>query len=503
MKSDSAADTRSLFPAIVALAGLLAAGLTGCGAAEADFGYPGSSAGPAQNYQQGENYESQKENSFVRADKEPESTFGIDVDTGSYTLMRRDIENGKLPVKDGVRPEEYINFFQYDYTEPEGDHPVAIDMEAGPSPFGQNKKMMRIGIKGREIVNQNRKPTNLVFLLDVSGSMQSGKKLGLVKKSMYTLLDGLRPSDSVGIVVYAGADGVVLDPTEVRNEQKIKDAIDKLSAGGSTNGEAGIVRAYKMAEEAKIEGGNNRVILCTDGDFNVGKTGDALVDLIKKYREKRIGLSTVGFGMGNYNDATMEKLARNGNGNYFYVDSKQEARRIFGSELTSTLELLAADVKVQVAFNDKVVKRYRLVGYENRKLENEDFEDDEKDAGDMGPGHTVTAFYELEMTGQAPEDAQLSEIRLRYKDDFGGQSKLMKKQLKRSDVRSDLDEASTDYRFGLAVAEYAEILRGSKHSDGAKFDRVLELARGAADSKSKRTEFIGLAEKAQTLWKKK
>ena len=356
--------------------------LSACGDS-GDPSYSGAEYYPQQPSTAGERYDEVVENDYIDASEEATSTFSIDVDTASYTLMRRDVEEGRLPAKEGVRPEEYINYFDYPYAQPEGEDPFSIHLEVAPSRFGEGKHLMRVGLQGKALTVEDLKPTNLVFLIDVSGSMQSEQKLPLVKRSLYTLIDHLRPSDTIGIVVYAGEDRVVLTPTEVRDESKIKQAIESLSSGGSTNADAGIVRAYQLAEQARIEGGNNRVVILTDGDFNVGRRGEELIDLIEQYRDKEISLTCMGYGRGNYNDYHMENLSNKGNGNYFYVDSLQEAERVFGSELAGTLEVIAADVKIQVEFNQEAVKSYRLVGYENRVLDNEDFDDDAKDAGEI------------------------------------------------------------------------------------------------------------------------
>jgi Ca-activated chloride channel family protein len=477
------------------------------GTANNSYGAPGYPSGadvaaPPENYQQGENYQEWVENEFIDTAEENTSTFSIDVDTASYTLMRRDLLNETLPVPEGVRPEEYINYFDYDYPQPDGDAPFSINLEVAPSKFGADgHKLVRVGLQGKDISIDQLKPTSLVFLIDVSGSMQSANKLPMVKESLYTLLEYLRPTDTVGIVVYAGAEGIVLEPTEVRHRDLIERAIENLSAGGSTNGEAGIVAAYQMAEQAKIEGGNNRVIILTDGDFNVGKTGDALVQLVRDYRDKHISLTSVGYGLGNYNDATMEALARDGNGNYFYVDSQQEAERIFGTDLTSVLEVIASDVKIQVEFNPASVARYRLIGYENRIMENEDFDDDTKDAGEIGPGHTVTALYEIELAPQAASTSFLTSVRVRYKPQYGAESILLEHGIKMAEIRDDFAAASPGFRFAAAVAEFAEILRHSQHSSDARFDEIRSIALGAstADEEPKR-EFIQLVDLARNLW---
>jgi Ca-activated chloride channel family protein len=505
----------------MALAGLMTVGLA-AGCADMDPAYSGNNGGyqdcitcensrgsadagtqqSEENYQEGENYQEWVENDFVATSEEDTSTFAVDVDNGSYTVMRRDINSNNLPVPEGVRVEEYVNFFDYDYAEPREDMPFSINLEVAPSKFGhEGTQLLHIGLQGREMAIEDMAPSNLVFLIDVSGSMSTGDKLAWVKESLYTLVDDLREQDSVGIVVYAGREAVVLRPTLGSEKQEIKDAIERLSAGGSTNGEAGIDRAYELAEQAKIEGGNNRVILMTDGDFNVGRTGDSLVDFVESKREKHITLTTVGFGRGNYNDAHMEAFARKANGNYFYIDKLAEAERIFGRDLPSTLEVIAADVKVQVEFDSNTVERYRLVGYENRLLDNEDFDDDTKDAGEVGPGHTVTAVYELEMKSQLDAEDYLSTVRLRYKDQFGEESKLIERGIKASQAAERFEDASPDFRFSAAVTEYAEILRESQHSEGARFDDVISVAQNSAPSTDEeKLEFIDLVETAKGLW---
>jgi Ca-activated chloride channel family protein len=482
----------------------LAAGLTlaamacaGCGD-DSHTGYGYEHVGPPPSQQgepSGEKYEEWTENDFVDASTENTSTFSIDVDNASYTLMRRDLESGSRPAPESVRVEEYINFFDYDYPQPT-EHPFSIDLEVAPSRFGADKHLVRVGLQGEEIAIEDMKPTNLVFLVDVSGSMKSQEKLPMVKRSLYTLLDHLRPSDRVGIVVYAGSDGVVLDSTEVRDRDAIEDAIENLVAGGSTNAEAGIVTAYEMAESVKKENGNNRVIILTDGDFNVGKTGDELVDFIASYRQKHISLTCVGYGRGNYNDYNMEGLAREGNGNYFYVDTLEEAERIFGTKLPSTLEVIASDVKVQVEFDTSAVSRYRLVGYENRLLDNEDFEDDSVDAGEIGPGHTVTAFYEVELADGAAREALLAEVRLRYKNQYGESSDEVTRSIKIAGIAESFEAASTDFRFAAAVVEFAEILRDSVHVETPDLDAVRSLAASTTQGRPEREELVDLIDRA-------
>ncbi len=485
--------------AYVALSSITAAfALSACGdSSYAESEYLGA---PPDDYQQGEVYDEVVENDFVSADEENVSTFSIDVDNASYTLMRRDIQNGTLPAPAGVRPEEYINFFDYGYAPPTQD-PFSINLEGAPSAFGEGLHILRVGLQGIQVPNDKMKPTNLVFLIDTSGSMSGDLKLPLVQKSLHTLVDNLRPDDTIGIVTYAGSAGTVLEPTAVRDKQKICDAVDRLTSGGSTAGEAGITEAYRLAETAKKQGGNNRVIILTDGDFNVGRTGEELFTLVDTYRAKEISLTSVGYGLGNYNDYTMENLAKRGNGNYFYVDSLQEASRVFGTELSSTLEVIASDVKIQLEFNPEAVARFRLLGYENRLLNEEDFDDDAVDAGELGPGHTVTALYEVELTEEADSDASLVDVRLRYKSQYGADSELLERAIKVAELRASFEDASDGLRFSAAVAEYAEILRESAHSTGERFDDILAIISGAGSlpEADKRGELVDLVEKAKAM----
>ncbi|MBT3220179.1 MAG: DUF3520 domain-containing protein [Proteobacteria bacterium] len=443
-------------------------------------------------------------NPWVETSDDPMSTFSVDVDSGSYTLTRRTLNEGSLPDAKEVRVEEFINYFHYDDARPEGDLPFEVTLEAAPSMFGHDDDiyLMRIGIQAEEIPLAERDPVNLVFLLDVSGSMSSPDKLGLVVYAMKQLVDKLSPEDTLGIVVYAGSDGILLESTPVHDKSTILDALDKLQAGGATNGEAGIRTAYNMAERNFHDDGVNRVVLCTDGDFNVGLEGPGLIDLIENFRDRGIFLTTLGFGMGNYQDGTMEQLADNGNGNYAYIDTHNEATRVLGENLVSTLQVVAKDVKVQVEFEANTVERWRLIGYENRILDHDDFDDDSVDAGDIGAGHHVTALYEIDLTDSASAD-DLAKVRLRYKEPKASESTEHFWSIDGADRLSSFDAASADLQFSAAVAEFAEILRDSEHSEGARFDDIADVVFDAAPNNTRtelKDEFIGLVGKAAAMW---
>ena len=445
------------------------------------------------------------ENEFIEASEEDTSTFSIDVNTASYTMARRALNEGRLPVEESVRIEEFINYFNYDYPEP-GDEPFSLHLEMGPSYFGsegdEQRHLMRLGINGQEVSIDDMKPTNLVFLVDVSGSMNRDDRLPLAKESLHTLVENLRDSDRVAMQTYASGSETVLEPMEVGgNRQEVGDAIESLVAQGSTWGEGGIRDAYALAEQGFIEGGNNRVVILTDGDFNVGATGDELVDLVKSYRDMEISLTSVGYGHGGFGDATMERLARKGNGNYFYVDTIDEAQRIFGEKLTSTVEIIAEDVRTQVVFNEDAVHRYRLIGYEKRVMDNEDFDDEDTNAGELGAGHQVTAFYELELLEESEEGAQLAELRLRHRAPYGDETELQTGIIKRGYVSDDFDEMSKGYRFATAVVQLAAILRGSQFVDEANFGEVYDIADASRyDGDAQQAEFLELVNKADELW---
>ncbi|HEY3122230.1 MAG TPA: VWA domain-containing protein, partial [Vicinamibacteria bacterium] len=414
-----------------------------------------------------EAYERIYENAFLDVLQHPLSTFAVDVDTASYANVRRFLTQGQLPPKDAVRIEELINYFPYDYSPPEGDAPFAVSTEVAACPWAARHKLVHIGLQGRRIPSADLPPRNLVFLIDVSGSMIDPQKLPLVKAGLSLLVDNLTERDHVAIVVYAGASGLALPPTPGDQKEKIREALAALEAGGSTAGGAGLVLAYKVAEEGFVEGGVNRVILATDGDFNVGVTSQGeLVRLIEEKRRSGVALSVLGFGMGNLKDSTMEQLADHGNGNYAYIDSLQEARKVLVSEAGGTLVTIARDVKLQVEFNPRTVSAYRLIGYENRLMRAEEFNDDGKDAGEIGEGHSVTALYEVVPAGarvdlpsvdplkyQRPRvvaataaGGELLTVKVRYKSPDGDTSRLLAVAIREDAAREPSDNA----RFAAA-----------------------------------------------------
>ena len=468
-----------------------------------------------------ENYLDIDENTVQLVTEHPVSTFSIDVDTAGYSNVRRMIaKEGRLPPHDAVRLEEMINYFSYDYPVPDNiDEPLAIHTELAASPWNSANKLLMVGIQGFEPDLKTRPAANLVFLVDVSGSMNSPDKLGLVQRSLKLLVDQMRDSDRIALVVYAGAAGMVLDSTSGTEKYKIKHAINSLRAGGSTNGAAGIQLAYQIAEQHKIKGGINRVIIASDGDLNVGMTDiDDLKKLISKKRDNGIALTTLGFGTGNYNYSLMEQIADVGNGNAAYIDSLNEARKVLVEEMQSTLLTIAKDVKIQIEFNPAMVKEYRLLGYENRLLNREDFVNDKVDAGEIGAGHTVTALYELTLTnstGGLIPDRRYNRVTRLLDEDVAGELAYVKIRHKPADgdtstesggpvVLSDdrgASETSDSFRFAAAVAGFGQLLRGGKYTGNFNYDQVLELARGArgADNNGYRSELLNLVEMAKLL----
>jgi len=460
------------------------------------------------------------DNAVKRVADHPVSTFSIDVDTGAYANVRRFLNHGRLPPKDAVRVEEMINYFAYDYPAPEDRRlPFRVTTQIAPAPWHSGRHLLHIGIKGYEIPSQSLAPANLVLLIDVSGSMRSADKLELLKPALKMFSARLRPEDRLSIVVYAGASGVVLEPVSGEQTATIHAALDALYAGGSTNGSAGIRLAYAKAREAFIPGGINRVILATDGDFNVGTVDfSKLKDLVERERASGISLTTLGFGTGNYNDRMMEQLADAGNGNHAYIDSLREAHKVLVQQMSGTLSTIAKDVKIQIEFNPQHVVEYRLIGYENRVLRRADFNNDKVDAGEIGAGHTVTALYEVVLAGSdvastdplryagAPRAAndrpgELAFLRMRFKAPAGEDSRLMEWPLLATEVRTAIAETAADFRFAAAVAGFAQILRGGTHTAGFGYPGVLALAQDARgrDPFGYRGEFVSLVNLAQTL----
>ncbi|MCC6287802.1 MAG: von Willebrand factor type A domain-containing protein [Chitinophagaceae bacterium] len=470
-----------------------------------------------------EDYNGITENRFLAVKDNPLSTFSIDVDAASYSNVRRFLNSGQLPPAGAVRIEEMINYFHYDYAQPKDDKPFAVYTEIAESPWNKDNRLVLVSLQGKKIPTENIPASNLTFLIDVSGSMQDENKLPLVKQSMKLLVDQMREQDKVSIVVYAGNAGLVLPPTSGANKQTIKDAIDKLEAGGSTAGGEGIILAYKVAGENFIKEGNNRVILCTDGDFNVGMSSDAEMEkLIEQKRKMGVFLTVLGYGMGNYKDNKMQILADKGNGNHAYIDNMSEAKKVLVSEFGGTMFTIAKDVKLQVEFNPAKVQAYRLVGYENRMLNKEDFNNDKKDAGEMGSGHTVTALYEVIPVGvksdfiekvdalkyqstnvntdnQSPE---LMTIKFRYKNPDADISKLIEQPVIDNNV--SLKNTSDNFRFAASVAQFGMLLRNSEFKQNSSFNNTLSLAGSALgnDAEGYRKEFIQLVQKAGGLAKK-
>jgi Ca-activated chloride channel family protein len=476
-------------------------------------------APPYQQEQNTERYQHLDDNPVHLVAEQPISTFSIDVDTGAYANVRRFLNAGQLPPQDAVRVEEMVNYFDYSYMPPASrDVPFRVATEVAPAPWNPQALLMKIGIKGFEVAAAERPPANLVFLIDVSGSMQTPDKLPLLKSAFRMLTDQLTARDRVSMVVYAGSSGVVLEPTPGDQKAKIREAIDRLEAGGSTNGAEGIERAYQLAHDAQLKGGINRVVLATDGDFNVGVVNyEALVDMAERQRTSGVALTTLGFGTGNYNDQLLERLADAGNGNYAYVDTLSEARKVFVSELSSTLFTIARDVKIQVEFNPSQVLEYRLIGYENRMLAREDFNNDKVDAGEIGAGHRVTALYEVVPVGKSghvdpllyapPPGAELSRarnelafVRLRYKKPDADESELLEYPIAKTSVAT-LERLSPDFRFAASVAAFGQLLRGGKYVGNFGYGEVEQLARGALgdDTEGYRREFVSLVKLADSL----
>ncbi len=473
-----------------------------------------------------EGYSAIHENGFKDVYHNPLSTFSIDVDKASYSNVRRFLNMGQLPPVDAIRIEEMINYFNYDYPEPEGKHPFSVYTEISECPWNGSHQLLHVGLKGKSIDKSELPPSNLVFLIDVSGSMGSANKLPLLKQAFRMLVNELRSEDRVAIVVYAGAAGLVLESTPGTAKSKILASLEQLQSGGSTAGGAGLKLAYKVAQDNFIEEGNNRIILATDGDFNVGSSSNAEMErLIEQKREHGVFMTVLGFGMGNYKDDKMEIIADKGNGNYAYIDNIQEARKVFITEFGGTLFTIAKDVKFQMEFNPARVKGYRLVGYENRLLNDEDFNDDKKDAGEMGAGHTVTALYEIIPAGSheslksidplkyqnkggekskaiivdTNHRAELMTVKLRYKQPDGFTSTKVEIPIKGKVM--DLENTSDNFRFSASIAEFGLILRNSQYKEDASMEHVIAMAKAARgeDEEGYRSEFLKLVKLADSL----
>lgn len=466
-----------------------------------------------------EQYQNLPDNPIHAVAQDPVSTFSIDVDTGSYANVRRLLNEGRLPPKGAVRLEEMVNYFPYDYALPSAEgSPFGITTELAPTPWNPNTRLLRVGIKASDRSVAELPPANLVFLVDVSGSMDRREGLPLVKSTLKLLVDQLRDQDKVSLVVYAGDSRVVLEPTSGRDKASIRNAIEQLQAGGSTAGASGIELAYRMAQKGYRPEGINRILLATDGDFNVGISDfETLKQMAAEKRRSGVSLTTLGYGVDNYNEQLMEQLADAGDGNYAYIDNLREARKVLVDQLSSTLAVVAKDVKIQLEFNPSQVSEYRLLGYENRALQREDFSNDKVDAGEIGAGHTVTALYEIVpaggkgwleplryQNGAAKSDAQgdeLALLRVRYKGPQGGASQLIERPIRAAEQRADIAQASDDLRFAAAVAAFAQQLEGGRYTGAFDIGDTVQLARAARgeDRFGLRGEFVQLAELAQSL----
>lgn len=474
---------------------------------------------PVPDQPSNERYGQISDNPIHRVAEAPVSTFSVDVDTGSYSNVRRLLNGGALPPADAVRVEELINYFPYDYALPRDGRPFAVHTALAPAPWNAQRVLLRVAIKGQDVAKQNLPPANLVFLVDVSGSMESADKLPLLRSSLKLLVDQMRPVDRISLVTYAGSTQVVLPPTSGADKATIKAAIDGLRAGGGTAGASGIELAYRAAQQSFIEGGINRILLATDGDFNVGVSDtEQLKKMVEAKRRTGISLSTLGFGTGNYNEALMEQIADVGDGAYSYVDNLMEGQKVLVSEMSSTLATIAKDVKVQIEFNPALVQEYRQIGYENRQLRREDFHNDKVDAGDIGAGHTVTALYELTLTGARgaidplrygaavtagdARSGELAHLRLRYKRPGQSSSELIETPIRREAMKP-LDQADADFRFATAVAGFGQVLRGGRYTGEWTVADARALAAGSVgeDRFGYRGEFLRLAGLAQALAK--
>ena len=458
---------------------------------------------PSESNNSAEQYTDHGVNPMTETSKDKFSTFSVDVDTGSYTVTRRKLNEGVNVPASSVRVEEFVNYFDYDYPSPDAGA-FGVHLEAAPSPFSPKKDayLLRVGVQGKTVSAADRKPVHLTFLVDVSGSMNRPDKLGLAKTSLKTMVDNLGAKDSVALVTYAGSNRVVLKDTRTTkgNKATIKKAIDDLRSGGGTAMSSGMELAYKQAIATTKPGHVSRVLVMSDGDANIGPSSHSqILNQIKAYVDEGVTLSTIGFGMGNYKDTLMEQLSNKGNGNYYYIDSVDEARKVFGEQADGTLEVIAKDVKIQVEFNPDAVASYRLVGYENRDIADEDFRNDAVDAGEIGAGHTVTAFYEVVLTGKSATD--LGYVRIRAKKPDGYQAAEQIFTWRSAALKTKLSDASRDFQFASAVVTFAEKLRESPYAEGISWGLIEEVAKASAAGKKDRLEFLGLVKKAKALQK--
>ncbi len=469
------------------------------------------SARSARAYQepvvQRERFEDYGENDWTAATDDPLATFSVDVDTASYAIARRDLNHARLPNPAGVRVEEFINVFDYGYAAPEDtETPFAVHLETAPSHFGGGLQLLRVGIQGFETDIGDRAPANLVFLVDTSGSMSGADKMGLVQYALGTLLSSLGPDDTLSIVTYSGRAETLLPPSHVDDRGAIMEAIDALAARGSTNGADGIRTAYEVAQSAFLDGGTNRVIWCTDGDLNVGITGDELLEFVEDHGRRGVALTTLGFGRGNLNDRDLERYADGGDGNYHYIDGRNEALRVLGDELMGTLEIIARDVKIQVEVNPRIVESYRVIGYENRDVADADFRNDSVDAGEIGSGHNVTALLEFDLNDSAviTRTETLATVRVRYEmPDEEGEGREIEQVIHTDQLGERFEDASASLRLAAAVAEFAEVLRRGENATGAEFDEVERVVRGAhARGDLQVEEFAALVTQARALWQR-
>ncbi|MCY1078520.1 vWA domain-containing protein [Archangium lansingense] len=484
-------------PMVDALAGAPAAPTTPPPPPARSLPPPGNTAMQPEPPSQGNSFTHHAANAFTETAKDRFSTFAVDVDTASYAVSRRYLNQGALPPHAAVRVEEFVNYFKYRYTPPE-QGAFTVHLEGAPSPFNASRQFVRVGVQGKIVSRSQRKPAHLVFLVDTSGSMSQQDKLPLAKEAMKLAVKNLNENDTVAIVTYAGNTRDVLSPTPATNLEAIYKAIDTLESGGGTAMGSGMQMAYKHAVKKASGNAVARVVVLTDGDANIGPnvSADAMLNSIQGYVKEGVTLSAIGFGMGNYRDDLMEKLANKGNGNCFYIDSYKEAKKVFETQLTGTLEVIAKDVKLQVEFDPKMVSRYRLVGYENRDIADKDFRDDKVDAGEIGAGHSVTAVYEVELTG---EKAPLGTVRIRAKAPNGTEAAEQAFPFEQRMMRATLDGASADFRFALAVAATADVLRGSPSAQGWNLATVQKLAEGAVEGQADREEFTKLVARARGL----